>query len=627
MRHIVFAAIAFLATSGIASAVPSEKDRQLLADVSARLLVVAEKKKPEGLEWPPNFGFLAETGARSVSDFIEKDNKRYPIIRISEGMMEKVVKGDADRLAFILGHELAHILKGHILGNPNRDKTPLLKVTFRQDEEVEADRMGFELMLEAGYSFDRGAKVFTRMRELRLDYSSFEGLGKDHPSWNDRAAKADKDKAELWKAAAAFQNGVLFLGTENYENAVAAFEATQKEFPKNYQVLANLGYAQLMWYCDKWGKRDFETQGLGQVVVGAFYNRLDEPVRGKDVELWIAAIGNLRRAEWYAPRSRVGLFKWKSREGVILANLGLAHLLNPRGKQAAEANAYFAAALEAAKVGEALNDRTHAAILINSAVAILAGGDTSAALIRLEEGEKAVRKFSGENATKLAPAYLTAILYTRAMILAAKTEKTDKEKALEMLETYLRTTSLLSLWWDSAYTRYAAVAKTMGKDPKPREVFKNDRPEPARLVPGIKMKNAEIKLGDLLKDVTAKLGPAVCLPVIPGTAMARVRYAQAGIELLATDKVFAILLSGPNAPIIPLQGRATGAGKIGELKLGMTAEEVVNLLGEADTCCELTAVGLTYRFYREPGVAVRVSKGIVIELAIVQIPGVETIGK
>jgi len=624
MRSNIFsAAIAVLATLGtgsVASAVPSEKDQQLLADVSARLLVAAEKKKPEGLEWPPDFGFLAETDARCASDLLVKGNRRYPIIRISEGMMEKVVQGNPDRLAFILGHELVHILKGHLLDNPMRDKTPFLKATFRQGEETEADRMGFELMLEAGYSFDKAAKVFTLMQDLRPKASSFEGMGKDHPSWNDRAAKADKDKAELWKAAAAYNNGVLFLGTENYEDAVLAFEAAEKEFPNNYQVLANLGYAQLMLYCDKWSKNDCRKHDIAQVVVGAFYDRFDERVRGKDVQLWHEAFGNLQKAAWYAPRFCEGVFKWKHRQTVILASLGLAHLLHPRGKQSAEANMYFAAALEAAREDKTLDKRPLAALFINSAIATFAAGNPGEALSQLEQGEKLVRQFADSDAKKLAPTYAAAILYLRAMIHADKPDKANKEKAFEMFETYLRTTSLLSLWWDSAYDRYTAVGNAIGKEAKPKDVFRKDRPEPARLVPAIKTKNAAIKLGDPLKAVTAKLGPAVHLPVIPGTAMARVRYAEAGIELVATDKVFAILLSGPNAPAIPLQGAALGAGKIGELKIGMTTEEVDKLLGEDWLSCELTAVGLTYQFYREQGLAVRISRGKVIELVVVQIP-------
>ena len=71
-----------------------------LADVSARLLAVAEK--PEGFAWPPDFGFESDGGINAYATFVRKDgqgDKRYPVIRVTEGMMAKVIQGDADKLA------------------------------------------------------------------------------------------------------------------------------------------------------------------------------------------------------------------------------------------------------------------------------------------------------------------------------------------------------------------------------------------------------------------------------------------------------------------------------------------------------------------------------------------------
>jgi len=607
MRRLLFTAATAVfvtfASCGAALAAPSEKDKKLLAEVSAKLVAVAEK--PEGFEWPPDFGFESEGGVNAYASFVRKDDKRYPIIRVTEGMMEKVIKGDADRLAFIVGHELGHILKGHVIANPKRDKTPFLKATFGRDEEIEADLIGFGLLLKAGYSLEKGMKAITTMQGMGLEYSSFEGLGKDHPSWNDRAAKADKDKAELWKAAAAFYNGVLFLSTENYENAITAFKTAKKEFPNNYQVLNNLGYAQLMAYCDKWDKRDFQAQGIGQVVVGGFYNRLDEPVRGKDTELWFEAVGNLREANELKPG-----------QTLILKNLGLAYLLHPKGKDLKEASKFFAEAIKAAEDDKSLEPADRASLLVNVGVATLADGKTEKALAQLDEGERLVRSFTGPAAkTTMID---SALLYNRALVLAEKADKADKEKAFEMLEKYLRLTSQLSLWWDSAYTRYSTVCKALDKEPKSKAAFKKDRPEPVRLVTGVTVKNGKLNLGQQLSAATKILGPATPTAAVPGTSMVRVRYEKEGIELLATDEILAIVLSGPNAPAIPLTGKIVGTGKVGELKVGLTTKEVEELLGEDYQPTELTAAEVYYRFYREQGVAVRVSKGKVVELVVVQ---------
>src|SRR5262249_6911482 len=154
---------------------------------------VAECKPVEDFAWPPDFGFDGE-GVNAYATLGRKDGKAQPLVRVSAEMMTKVIQGDPDRLAFIVGHELGHVLLRHVVANDKRDRTPFLKNTFTRDEEVAADLRGVELMGKAGYSYRKGLRAIDRMKELKLDYTSFEGLGKDHPSWDDRLAGVDKDQ-------------------------------------------------------------------------------------------------------------------------------------------------------------------------------------------------------------------------------------------------------------------------------------------------------------------------------------------------------------------------------------------------------------------------------------------------
>jgi hypothetical protein len=206
------------------------------------------------------------------------------------------------------------------------------------------------------------------------------------------------------------------------------------------------------------------------------------------------------------------------------------------------------------------------------------------------------------------------------MVLAEKKDNADKEKAINMLGQYLRTISTRSLWWDLGYERYAELCKAVGREPKTKEAFKKDRPEPVRLVTGVKLKGGTITLGDDIEDVEKKLGKGKASTAVNGTGLQRIRYEKEGVELLAGETVLAIALVGPEAPAIPLQGKMIGTGPVGELKVGMTAKEVEELLGEDYQPCEITATEVYYRFYREQGVAVRVVKGKVVELVVVQIP-------
>jgi tetratricopeptide (TPR) repeat protein len=600
----------------VAGFAPNKRDEKLLADVAAKLIAVSDR--PEGFEWPPDIGF-EEGGINAYSTAYRKGGKLYPVVRVHHGLMEKVVRSDkpgaADRLAMILGHEVGHIVKGHLTAKPGRDKTPFLKITFERPEEIEADLYGLQLLLKAGYDLQEALKGIERikevLKELGYDYSSFEGLGKDHPSWDDRLAKADKDKADLWKAMAAFNNGVVFLTVEDYVTAIDCFEKVAKQFPKCHEAWANLGYARLMRYCDKWDAKDIRDHGIGQVVAGGFYYRMDKPVRGIDKKLWQDAVDALKESD-----------RLKPAQTVVLANLGLAYLLDPAGKNVAKADEWFDKAHNAARADKTLDPVVNATLLINRGITTLATGNTEKGLARLDEGEKIVRSFAGRDAKRLVPSFDAALLYTRAMVHAGKNTPDDKDKAINLLGQYLRTTSPRSLWWEPAYEQYAGLCKALSREAKAREAFKKERPEPLRLVTGLKVKDTEIRLGDALDAIARKLGKGQTSTAVQDTELLRVRYEADGVELLGTEDsgVLAIHLVGPSAPALALTGKMLGTGAVGSLKIGMTVKEVEELLGEDYTPCEIATVDKFYRYYREQGVAVRVSQKKVVELVVVQIP-------
>lgn len=599
---------------------PTEEDKKMLADVASKLLAVCDK--PEGFEWPPEFSYDSESGINAYSTFMRKDGKRYPIIRVTDDMLAKVIKGNEDaykkdRLAFILGHELGHIVKGHLTANPTRDKTPFLKNTFGRGEEDEADRYGAELALKAGFSIKSGlldakSGVIPRMQALKLEYSSFEGLGVNHPSWNDRAAKLDKEKAFMWKAMAAFNNGVLYLTMEDFNTAALAFEKVVGDFPNAYEAWANLGYSLLMDYCDGWKADDIKDQGIGQIVTGGFYSRLGLSRAMKDSAKWWKAVGSLREANRIKPG-----------QTIVLANLGIAYLFHPEGKAAGigDAAKFFAEAVEAAKTDKDLDPVAHAAILINLGISTLAGGDSDKGLAQLDEGEKFVKSFAGGASRQFASSFNAALNYSRASLLGARKEPADKEKAVNLWGQYLRTTSPKSHWWAVAYDRYADLCKELGREAKAKDAFKKDQPEAVRPVSGVMFKPGTISLLDEMDDVVKKFGKGKRSLAIQGYPIQRVRYEEVGVELIVNDdQVIAVILIGEAAPAIPVTGQMVGAGKVGELKIGMSWKDVTELLGEDYQPTELTAAEVYYRFFRQLGVAVRVSKGKVTELVVVQAP-------
>jgi beta-barrel assembly-enhancing protease len=113
---------------------------------------------------------------------------------------------DQDELAFILGHEMAHIVQGHVmdrllansmiratlgrltpvgglLGQPIVGlAATLLNQGYSQDNELEADRVGIQLASHAGFDPTAAARLFARLRNLGGDRSPLSGYFSTHPS-------------------------------------------------------------------------------------------------------------------------------------------------------------------------------------------------------------------------------------------------------------------------------------------------------------------------------------------------------------------------------------------------------------------------------------------------------------
>jgi predicted Zn-dependent protease len=113
---------------------------------------------------------------------------------------------DQHELAFILGHEMAHIVQGHVMDRLLANSmiratlgrlTPvggllgppivglaatLLNKGYSQDNELEADRVGIQLAGQAGFDPSAAARLFARMRSLGGDRSPLGGYFSAHPS-------------------------------------------------------------------------------------------------------------------------------------------------------------------------------------------------------------------------------------------------------------------------------------------------------------------------------------------------------------------------------------------------------------------------------------------------------------
>jgi TPR repeat protein/Zn-dependent protease with chaperone function len=142
---------------------------------------------------------------------------RGQVVGVTVGML-KVVNGNADMAAAVIGHEYAHHLKGHGAAAQSREVvlgllglvagmaleqkiqqrygvagvgldlgqigSTLVSRKFDRDQEREADQVGFEYMVRAGFNPMGAVQLANRLNQLGLG-----GVGlffESHPGWGER---------------------------------------------------------------------------------------------------------------------------------------------------------------------------------------------------------------------------------------------------------------------------------------------------------------------------------------------------------------------------------------------------------------------------------------------------------
>ncbi len=626
-----------------ADAAPKESDRTLGAAVA--LQVFAEAEAPENLRWPPLVAISAsaEIGVYAVLceapdgqphamadgdplDWIELDTKNrspvgvglQPAVIVTQGMLDAIVDGRAERLAAALGHAAAHLLLGHADAAP-RGKSLTADMVAPQ-QETEADVLGLKLALAADFPFRGVLACFLAMRD-RAAGASFEGTNASHPSWDDRLAGLDERQAELLRSISAFEAGVHFLMIEHYEFAAECFDQVTKEFPKSYEAWANLGYARLMLYCDVLEVDNLRKYDVGELVVGGFYARpesLTGLTRGIDEDLWYDAVGALRQALILNP-------------DLLLpkANLAVAYLLHPDRKDAARA-ASFAGQVTAALGegdGETLDPLARGAMLVNVGVALVEAGDAGEA-VRLFD--QALLLADAGQACGARTTLASAAFHNRARIRAAATDARERRAALADFEAALAGCHLGSTWRTIAYERYAALCDELGMAPRSAEDFRTTRQTAHGLVTGLVLGNGEVVAwGDSIDDAEAAVaralgdaqGAAERRDVHKKTTIRRVACDALGVDLLCTGRIVAMRLDTAAGGAIVLE--PADGGEPRTLRPGMSLTELNSALGsDASHWEERPGVGEQsgFRFYACLGLGLRLEGDVVAEILVAQPP-------
>lgn len=115
----------------------------------------------------------------------------------------RLCQSSHDDLAFVLGHEMGHVLRGHaaermISGSILRTTVGVLRLPaaallgtllqrgYAQDQELEADREAVRLTAAAGFDAAAGARLFEKLRLSLAGPSELAGYFTTHPPWDVR---------------------------------------------------------------------------------------------------------------------------------------------------------------------------------------------------------------------------------------------------------------------------------------------------------------------------------------------------------------------------------------------------------------------------------------------------------
>lgn len=620
----------------------SASDCDLVKDVGRRLLAVI--KLEHGLHtWPPDFYVhdqFDENGEPLLNAFAHPcggdidegmptdcsapEGSTKPHVHVTKRLLDELIQGRADRMAFVLGHEIGHITLGHTTDFAHRWKasSEVSLFAFGRQQEIGADLVGAEYGLAAGYPFEGMMSAIYRFIELDLSYSSLEGLDASHPSWEERLSFVDQGKITLWRALSTFRTGVSLLATEQYQMAEQCFRDVVQQFPGSHEAYANLGYAQLMQYIDQLEPADVERFGIGHIVVGAFTRRptsLEPPARGIDAALWMRAVAALQQAL----RLKPDMIEAK-------ANLGIAYMVAPQGPNVAEAQALFDQAVTAIP-GSDLDNRTRAAIYINSGVANLAAGLLRETQEQLVSAERQINAFAlafrGRSDVAIYGELNAALQYNAGLLFSNATTAEGLGTAVDFFESYLVNTSPSSNWWPVAYARYTRLSGQIGREARTVSSFQSEHQRDFRTLGGIRLANGvTVTLGEPTVQVLEKMAAAgsgeesvLAIPLIDKTNLTDYDYYRNGVKITATQEVLAITLSSPAAPEIVVRESGLGTSSY-TLRVGMTTAELESVVGSEFERRILIDPEKGYRFYRDLGLAVHLEQGLVSEFVITQIP-------
>ncbi len=241
---------------------------------------------------------------------------------VYEGFLDMISKDhggkpDENMLAHLLGHEMTHNVRRHLLQSASisgsmewiiahldaieKDSQgtlspeeiarlqELARARFTRVQEFEADLLGALYATRAGFDGFKGAVGWLSLlaSDPKAAYSMSEYIPKentngattmayDHPTYQERMAKLESYRDTIANLAGEFNWGDYLLKTYNFEKAAQCFKDLTKVFPNSFEAWNNLGIAYHWEYLQTAGKSEKFQPGLVDYFV-----QMRDRVRGE----------------------------------------------------------------------------------------------------------------------------------------------------------------------------------------------------------------------------------------------------------------------------------------------------------------------------------------------------------
>ena len=219
-------------------------------------------------------------------------------LMINKGIIDSMPE---DQLAFVIGHEIAHVQLRHfattmnmthameVLGvaeggleggdrpmvEDNAATLERMARSYARNLELEGDLYGMLYAMRAGYPAASGVEAMRTMKRLVGDTPPGMEELVDHPSFTDRIDQLGKGLATIEETFGLFEAGVGFARQGEFDAAIPAFQQFLALFPKSAAAWTNLGAC----YLQKAKKSAPEDPWYDDIPV---YLRADVTVRAID---------------------------------------------------------------------------------------------------------------------------------------------------------------------------------------------------------------------------------------------------------------------------------------------------------------------------------------------------------